>query len=73
MRRVSLSGDGLVLSDGDILTDAAESTNAIVELLRGMDALSEWERVGIVEELHLSLSSFSIVDSTDTWVLLVKP
>lgn len=70
---VSLSGDSLVLSDGDILADATESTNAVVELLGGVDAFAERKRVGVVVELHLGGASLSIIDSADTWVLLVEP
>ena len=70
---VSLSGDGLVLSDGDILADAAEGTNAVVELLGCVDAFAERKRVSVVVELHLSGASLSIIDSADTWVLLVEP
>ena len=55
------------------MADAAERTNAIVEFLSGVDALSEWQRVSIVEELHLALARLAIVDSADTGILLVEP
>ena len=69
----SLSGDGLVLGEGDILAHAAEGADRVVELLGGVDALAHGERVGIVEELHLVLSSLSFVDSAHSGILLVQP
>ena len=69
----SLSGDGLVLGESDVLTDAAESTWLVREGLRGVDTLTQRQGQGIVVELHLSLSSLAIVDGANTRVLLVEP
>ena len=38
-----------------------------------MDTLTQWQRVRIVHEVNLLDSSFALIDSTDTWVLLVEP
>jgi len=70
---LSLSGDNVVLSDGNILADAAESAWGVVELLRGVDAFTHRQRVRIVVELHLVLAGLAVVDSADTGVLLVEP
>ena len=70
---VSLSGNGLVLGQGHVLADAAERTWLVRENLRGVDALTERKRVGVVVELHLSLASLAIVDSAHARILLVKP
>ena len=69
----SLSGDQLVLGDCDVLADAAEGTWSVIKLLGRVDALTQREGVGIVEELHLRGTSLAHVDSADTWVLLVQP
>ena len=69
----SLSGDGCVRSNGNVLADATEAPNGVIELLRGVDALSHGKRVGVVKELHLGSASFTIVDGTHTRILLVEP
>ncbi len=39
----SLSGDSLVLGEGDVLTDATESSNGIVKDFSGVDAFAQTE------------------------------
>ena len=55
------------------MANATETTDGIIELLRGVDALTHGKRVGVVKELHLSGASLTIVDGADTRVLLVEP
>ena len=69
----SLSGDGRVRSNCNVLANATETTDGVIELLRGVDALSHRKRVGVVKELHLGGASLTIVDSADTRILLVEP
>ena len=61
------------LGPGDIAADSAEGPNLVSELLGRMDALAEWEGVGVVVHLHLALASDAVVDSADARVLLIQP
>lgn len=69
----SLSGDSFILRHGNILSDAAEGADRVIELLRRVDAFSHRKRVRVVEHLHLGLASDSVVHSLDARILLVEP
>ena len=70
----SLLGDDLVLLDGDIRSDLSVVCWLVREHIGClMDTLTQWQRVRIVHEVNLLDSSFALIDSTDTWVLLVEP
>ena len=73
VRGVSLSGNGLVLGESDVLADAAEGSDRVVELLGSVDAFAHGQRSGVVEHLHLVLAGLAFVDSAHTRVLLVQP
>jgi hypothetical protein len=69
----SLSSDSFVLGQGDVLANTTESSNFVTELLGGVDAFTHGQGVGVVVELQLILASHSIVNGTNTRVLLVQP
>ena len=71
---LSLSRNGFVcLSNCDITAHVTERSYLISKFLRSVDSFSERQRGGIVIHLELVLSSNSVVNSTNTRVLLIQP
>lgn len=69
----SLSGNSVIRGHCDILADATECTNRVVEFLRGVDAFTHRKRVRVVIELHLGFASLASIDGTHGWILIVQP
>ena len=73
---VSLSflGDNLVLLNCNIRSDSSISSWLVWELICCfVDTFSKWQWISIVEEVNLFDSCFTLIDCTNTWVLLIKP
>ena len=69
----SLPRNGFILGHGNVLTNAAERSNRVIEFLGCVDALAQWQRVRVVKHLHLRLACLALVDGADARVLLVEP
>ena len=70
----SLSCNGFVrLSNSDVAAHVTEGTTLVSEFLCSMNSFShrQWSR--IVVHLELILSSDSVVNSTNAWVLVIQP